>query len=63
MQEDFNEMVQLERKIIQSYNKLLKGLLDEGDMETLERVIVDDEYREQYRNAHVSALQKEMKLL
>lgn len=59
MQEEYNEMVQLEKKIIKSYNELLKTLLEEGDMDTLEQVIMDDEYREKLMNMHTSKLQIE----
>ena len=39
MSQEFNEMEHLERQIIKRYNELLKTLLEEGDMDTLERVI------------------------
>ena len=42
MSQEFNEMEHLERQIIKRYNELLKTLLEEGDMDTLERVITDD---------------------
>lgn len=45
-----NEMEELERKIIKNYNELLKTLLEEGDMDTLELVITDDNYREKLMN-------------
>ena len=47
MSQEFNEMEHLERQIIKRYNELLKTLLEEGDMDTLERVITDDAYREE----------------
>mgnify|MGYP007128715160 CR=1 FL=1 len=37
MSQEFNEMEHLERQIIKRYNELLKTLLEEGDMDTLER--------------------------
>ena len=42
---ELNEMQLLERNIIKSYNELLKTLWEEGDMDTLGRVIMDDSYR------------------
>lgn len=62
MQEEYNEMVELECKIVKNYNELLKTLLEEGDMDTLERVIMDDEYREKLLNMHTSRLQIEHEL-
>ncbi len=59
MSGEYNEMVELERKIIKSYNELLKTLLEEGDMDTLEQVIMDDEYRERVLSMHTSKLQIE----
>ena len=56
MLEKDKEMVILEKKIIKHYNELLKTLLEEGDMDTLERVIMDDEYREKLMNMHTSKL-------
>ena len=56
MGECYNEMEELERQIIKKYNELLKTLLEEGDMDTLERVIMDDEYREKLMNMHTSKL-------
>ena len=54
-----NEMEMLEKNIIKNYNELLKTLIEEGDMDTLERVIMDDEYREKLMNMHSSELIKE----
>lgn len=54
-----NEMELLERNIIRSYNELLKTLLEEGDMDTLERVITDDEYRYNLMDMHTNRLIKE----
>ena len=51
---ELNEMELLERNIIKSYNELLKTLLEEGDMDTLERVITDDEYRYKLMDMHTS---------
>ena len=55
-------MEHLERQIIKSYNELLKTLLEEGDMDTLERVITDDEYRETLMSMHTGKLKKEHEL-
>lgn len=51
-----NEMELLERNIIKNYNELLKTLLEEGDMDTLERVITDDAYRNKLMQMHTSKL-------
>ena len=51
---ELNEMELLERNIIKSYNELLKTLLEEGDMDTLERVITDDEYRYKLMDMHTN---------
>ena len=53
---ELNEMELLERNIIKSYNELLKTLLEEGDMDTLERVITDDEYRYKLMDMHTNRL-------
>ena len=62
MQKECDEMTALERNIIRNYNELLKTLLEEGDMDTLEQVIMDDEYREKLMNMHTSKLQMEHEL-
>lgn len=62
MQKEDNEMAVLERNIIRNYNELLKTLLEEGDMDTLEQVIMDEEYREKLMNMHTSKLQMEHEL-
>lgn len=62
MNEQENEMVILERNIIKKYNELLKTLLEEGDMDTLERVITDDEYRHNLLEMHTSRLKSEHEL-
>lgn len=62
MSEQENEMVILERNIIKKYNELLKTLLEEGDMDTLERVITDDQYRQSLLDMHTSRLQSEHEL-
>lgn len=49
---ELNEMERLERNIIKKYNDILKTLLEEGDMKTLERVITDDEYRNRLMSAN-----------
>lgn len=56
---ELNEMELLERNIIKSYNELLKTLLEEGDMDTLERVITDDEYRYKLMDMHTNRLKIE----
>lgn len=53
MKNEINEMEILERNIIASYNELLQSLLEEGDMETLERVITDEDYRKMLMEMHV----------
>lgn len=53
MQNEINEMEILERNIIARYNEVLKTLLEEGDMETLERVITDEDYRKMLMETHV----------
>lgn len=53
-----NEMEILEKRIIKNYNELLKTLLEEGDIDTLEQVISDDEYREKVLKMHTSKLEK-----
>lgn len=62
MQEEYNEMAILEQNIIRNYNELLKTLLEEGDMDTLEQVIMDDKYREKLMNMHTSKLRMEHEL-
>lgn len=59
---ELNEMELLERNIIKSYNELLKTLLEEGDMDTLERVITDDEYRYKLMDMHTNKLKIEHEL-
>lgn len=59
---ELNEMELLERNIIKSYNELLKTLLEEGDMDTLERVITDDEYRYKLMDMHTNKLMIEHEL-
>lgn len=56
---ELNEMELLERNIIKSYNELLKTLLEEGDMDTLERVITDDKYRYKLMDMHTNRLKIE----
>lgn len=56
---ELNEMELLERNIIRSYNELLKTLLEEGDMDTLEQVITDDEYRYKLMDMHTNKLKIE----
>lgn len=52
-----NEMELLEQNIIKNYNELLKTLLEEGDMDTFEQVITDDEYRYKLMDMHTRKLQ------
>lgn len=59
MNEQGNEMEILEKNIIKKYNELLKTLLEEGDMDTLEQVITDDDYREKLLEMHTNRLIKE----
>ncbi len=48
---ELNEMELLEKNIINRYNEILKALLEEGDMDTLEKVITEDNYREEIMNS------------
>lgn len=59
MGKEDNEMEVLEKRIIKRYNELLKTLLEEGDMDTLERVVTDDDYREKLMSVHTDELLKE----
>ena len=59
---ELNEMELLERNIIKSYNELLKTLLEVGDLDTLERVITDDEYRYKLMDMHTNRLKIEHEL-
>lgn len=61
-EKELNEMELLERNIIKSYNELLKTLLEEGDMDTLEQVITDDEYRYRLMEMHTKKLRTEHEL-
>lgn len=62
MGEGYNEMEELERQIIKNYNELLKTLLEEGDMDTLAKVVMDDVYREKVLTMHTSKLKMEHEL-
>lgn len=62
MGEGYNEMEELERQIIKNYNELLKTLLEEGDMDTLAKVVMDDVYREKVMTMHTSRLKMENEL-
>lgn len=62
MSEASNEMEYLEEKIIRNYNELLKTLIEEGDIDTLERVITDDAYRKTLMNVHNGKLKIEHEL-
>lgn len=54
--DEYNEMDILEQNIIKSYNKLLKALLDEGDMDALARVITEDSYRKKLMGRQTGGL-------
>lgn len=62
MGQGYNEMEELERQIIKNYNELLKTLLEEGDMDTLAKVVMDDAYRENVLTMHTSKLKLENEL-
>ena len=62
MGEGYNELEELERHIIKRYNELLKTLLEEGDMDTLAKVVMDDAYREKVLAMHTSKLEMEHEL-
>ena len=55
-----NEMEKLEHNIISKYNELLRTLLEEGDMDTLAKVIMDDDYRKKVLSIHNSKLEEYM---
>lgn len=55
---ELNEMQLLERNIIKSYNEHLKTLWEEGDMDTLGQVIMDDDYRNEFMKMHTGSLIK-----
>jgi len=55
---ELNEMQLLERNIIKSYNELLKTLWEEGDMDTLGQVIMDDHYRNELMEVHTGRLKE-----
>ena len=55
---ELNEMQLLERNIIKSYNELLKTLWEEGDMDTLGQVIMDDDYRNELMAMHTGRLKE-----
>lgn len=59
---ELNEMELLEQNIIKNYNELLKTLLEEGDMDTLEQVITDDAYRYKLMDMHMRKLRSEHEL-
>jgi len=56
--DELNEMQILERNIIKSYNELLKTLWEEGDMDTLGQVIMDDAYRHKLMEVHTGRLKE-----
>lgn len=58
--ENVNEMEKLEHNIISKYNELLRTLLEEGDMDTLAKVIMDDDYRKKVLSIHNSKLEEYM---
>ena len=55
---ELNEMQLLERNIIKSYNELLKTLWEEGDMDTLGQVIMDENYRNELMEMHTGRLKE-----
>lgn len=55
---ELNEMQLLERNIIKSYNELLKTLWEEGDMDTLGQVIMDERYRNELMEMHTGRLRE-----
>lgn len=55
---ELNEMQLLERNIIKSYNELLKTLWEEGDMDTLGQVIMDEHYRNELMEMHMGRLRE-----
>ena len=55
---ELNEMQLLERNIIKSYNELLKTLWEEGDMDTLGQVIMDEHYRNELMEMHTGRLKE-----
>ena len=55
---ELNEMQLLERNIIKSYNEILKTHWEEGDMDTLGRVIMDDNYRNELLEMHTGKLRE-----
>lgn len=58
MGNEMNEMQLLEYNIIKNYNELLKTLWEEGDMDTLEQVIMDDDYRRKLMEMHTGRLKE-----
>lgn len=55
---ELNEMQILERSIIRNYSELLKTLWEEGDMDTLEQVIMDEDYRNALIEVHTGRLRE-----
>lgn len=53
-----NEMEILEESIIKNYNELLKVLLDEGDIDTLQKVITDDNFRKETKEKYYRQMNK-----
>ena len=58
MENEMNEMQLLEHNIIKNYNELLKTLWEEGDMDTLGQVIMDDDYRRKLMEMHTGRLKE-----
>ena len=58
MESEMNEMQLLEHNIIKNYNELLKTLCEEGDMDTLGQVIMDDDYRRKLMEMHTGRLKE-----
>lgn len=53
-----NEMEILEENIIKNYNEFLKVLLDEGDIDTLQKVITDNKFRREIMDKYYKQMKK-----
>ena len=53
-----NEMEILEENIIKNYNEFLKVLLDEGDIDTLQKVITDNKFRREIMDKYYKQIKK-----
>lgn len=54
-----NEMEILEENIIKNYNEFLKVLLDEGDIDTLQKVITDNKFRREIMDKYYKQIKKD----